>query len=198
MRDLYSQIRHGDRDNQQLGSTWLLIVFFLVTSLCAFYSASSAGTPSPFEIEGLLGQRAPDFSLKTIDGRSLSLSSLNGSVVLLNFWATWCPPCREEMPSLDRLFQRYRGRGLVIIAVSVDTSPSTVGGFLAGHSVDFTVLIDYQKKVSRDLYKVFMMPTTFLIDRKGVIVERYFGGQDWTEKRRMEKIEALLGARSNR
>ena len=169
----------------------LLLIALLL--FCSVFTAEGfAQPPSPFAVDKLSGQRAPDFTLKDINGNSVSLSSFKGKVILLNFWATWCPPCRSEIPSMNKLYQKLKGRGFMILAVSTDRAVVDVKDFLKTMPVNFPVVVDYNLTVSRSLYKVFMLPTTFLIDRKGVIVEKYFGDQDWTEPEIVKEIESLL------
>ncbi|HYQ47687.1 MAG TPA: TlpA disulfide reductase family protein [Thermodesulfovibrionales bacterium] len=107
--------------------------------------------------------KAPDFTLKDLQGRPLSLFALKGKVVLLNFWATWCPPCKAEMPSMNKLYNDIKARGFEVISISTDNSLSTIREFLSKNRLDFPVLFDENKSVTR-LYHVFSMPTTFLIE----------------------------------
>jgi len=168
---------------------------FLLLALCLLPFASSviyADPPSPFAGEKLINRRAPEFALKGLDGSTVSLSSYKGTVVLLNFWATWCPSCREEFPSLNNLSRQLKNRKFSIIAVSTDRSVSDVKDFLKEHPSDLTVVVDYSLSVSKSLYKVFVLPTSFLIDKKGVIVEKYYGGENWTDPEVVRKIESLL------
>lgn len=152
----------------------------------------SAEIPTPYAIESLTGQKAPDFTLIDLAGKSVSLSSQRGKVVVLVFWAPWCPPCKEELQSLNKLYQAYRSRGLVVLAVSSDKSPSSVKDFIAKNPVAFDILFDDKLSVSRDLYKAFMVPTTFVIDRRGVIFKKHFGEQDWTKPELVKEIDVLL------
>jgi len=154
-------------------------------------TGGSRDTASPGDTEKSVNNKAPDFSLKDAHGRSLSLSSLRGKVVLINFWATWCPPCKAEMPSMNRLYNEIRNRGFEIVAISTDNSLSTIRDFLARNRIDFPVLFDETKSVTRQ-YHVFSMPTTFLIDRNGMIVEKFYGEEDWTDPAIRKKIEKLL------
>jgi peroxiredoxin len=153
---------------------------------------ASADNPSPYAIESLSGQKAPDFTLTDLDGKSVSLASHKGKVVILVFWASWCPPCKDELQSLNKLYGMYKNRGLVILAVSSDRSLSTVKTFIAQNPVTFTILFDEKLSVSRDLYKAFMVPTTFVIDRRGIIFKKHFGEQDWTKPTLVKEIDALL------
>jgi len=154
-------------------------------------TGGSRDTASPVDAEKSVNSKAPDFSLKDAYGKPLSLSSLKGKVVLVNFWATWCPPCKAEMPSMNRLYNEIRSRGFEIVAISTDNSISPVKDFLAKNRIDFPVLFDETKSVTRQ-YHVFSMPTTFLIDRGGMIVEKFYGEEDWTDPVIRKKIERLL------
>lgn len=165
---------------------------FIKCAFCIFaFLVLSAQSPvSPFDVEGLPGTRAPQFSLKDAGGTYVSLTTLRGKVVVLNFWSTWCPPCRDEIPSLNRLYERYGDNGLVVLGVSTGSPASQVRGFLKDNAVSYPVLLD-GLEVSR-LYKVYTIPSSFLIDRGGVIVERYLGEKDWSSPEITEKIETLL------
>ncbi|HXX58175.1 MAG TPA: TlpA disulfide reductase family protein [Thermodesulfovibrionales bacterium] len=154
----------------------------------------TAEVPSPWGMDELIGKQAPDFTLKDITGRSLSLSSLKGKAVLVNFWATWCPPCRDEMPSLNRLFKAYKDQGLIVLAVSTDRSESTVKDFLSRYPADFQVFMDADMQTSRR-YRVFSMPTAFLLDRNGVIIKRYLGEEDWDSAEIRSEIGKALKAK---
>jgi len=147
---------------------------------------------NPFEGDALIGRPAPEFVLKDIEGRDVSLGFLRGKVVILSFWATWCPECEVEMPSLNRLYRRYRERGLGVLGVSADRSVSKVKAFLKKQPVDYPVVVDLDLKAVKK-YKVYSIPTAFIIDRSGVIVEKNFGLDDWTAPETTRKIEQLLG-----
>lgn len=176
------------------------LVFVAALLSCLFLPISNyqspipahAQPPSPFAVEKLVGQNAPDFNLKDINGEQVSLSSFKGKVVLLNFWATWCPPCKEELPALNRLQQALKNKGFVVIAVSTDRSASDAREFIRKNPANFIIALDSNLDVSKNLYKVFMIPSTFLIDKRGIIVKRYFGVQDWAGKKMLKEIEVLL------
>lgn len=163
---------------------YLLIVFAFL-----FLTAEA---PGPWGIDELAGKKAPDFILTDIHGKNLSLSSLKGRTVIINFWATWCPPCRAEMPSLNRLYKEYRTRGLVVLAISTDTSANVVKGYLNKNPFDFTILLDTDNKVSRQ-FRVFSIPTSFLIDKNSVIIQRYIGEEDWEAPEIKSKVKEALG-----
>lgn len=169
----------------------IAVVIATIGLLASLSMAQNREAPvSPFEIDSLENSKAPDFTLRDINGRVIKLSSLNGKVVLLNFWATWCPPCKAEMPSLNRLYAEMQSSGLVVIAVSTDKSAAPVREFLGKNHLDFTVLWDEKLSVTKQ-YKVFSMPTTFLIDRKGMIVEKFMGEYEWTDEEIKKKIRKL-------
>jgi len=170
----------------------LLVVGLLFILGVGASGAYAAEKPvSPFEIDKLA--RAPEFELKDLSGGRFLSSSLRGKVLLLNFWAPWCPACIEELPSLQALARDkiLKARGFEVVAVSVDQSLSDAKSLLRKKAPDLFVLIDGNKAVARQ-FKVFSLPTTLLIDKNGRIVEKFFGEYDWTDKEIREKIEKLL------
>jgi peroxiredoxin len=138
---------------------------------------------------------APDFAVPDLSGQAVRLSAYRGHVVLVNLWATWCPPCREEMPSMEQLHRRLKDRGFVLLAVSQDDGgAATVRPFVEQMKVTFPVLVDPQGEVGRK-YGVWGFPESFLVDREGRIVERVIGPRDWASTTQIARIEALLAAR---
>ena len=126
------------------------------------------------ELKGILtGQPAPDFTLKTIDGKTISLKDFKGKVVLINFWATWCPPCREELPLFEEIYEKYKDKGFVILAINTD--PENLQDFLKDFGVELTFPILIGDEKILDLYPVRGLPTSFLIDREGKIVKVRLG-----------------------
>ena len=111
---------------------------------------------------------APDFTLRTMSGPNMRLAEQRGRVVMVNFWATWCGPCRQEMPQLDRLYQKYRGAGFVLLGVNVDDDTRKAADVAGKLGVSFPVLLDTDKAVSK-LYDLSTMPSTVLIDRDGKV-----------------------------
>jgi peroxiredoxin len=126
-----------------------------------------------------IGKAAPDFTIRDSE-RAVSLSQLKGKVVVLNFWATWCPPCIEEMPSLVRMQQRMQAKGVTVLAVSVDVDDSNYRRFLKDHNVNLLAVRDPDQK-SNALYGTFKFPETYIIDRNGVMRRKFIGAVDWTE-----------------
>lgn len=125
------------------------------------------------------GVPAPDFSLPALDGQRVRLSDYRGKVVLFNVWATWCLPCVEEMPSMERLHQTMSGEDFKILAVSIDASGAeAVRAFMKQHSLNFTALSDPQNTIG-SLYQTTGIPESFIIDRNGTIVAKVIGPRDW-------------------
>jgi cytochrome c biogenesis protein CcmG, thiol:disulfide interchange protein DsbE len=139
------------------------------------------------------GDAAPAFGAPLLDGDTLSLSDLRGQPVLLNVWATWCPPCREEMPHLEELHTRYAPRGLRVVGVSVDTrgSEGAIRQFLDEAGVSFTILHDAADVVSRE-FRTIGVPETFLIDRDGIVRRRWIGKFDPLAEDVVADLEATL------
>jgi thiol-disulfide isomerase/thioredoxin len=136
---------------------------------------------------------APGFTLPATDGRQVSLRQYQGKVVFLNFWATWCIPCREEMPSLERLHQTYQAQDLVILSIDLKESADQVKAFFQKHGLSFPALLDQDGSVFRD-YLVAGMPTTYLIGRDGTMLARGVGGRDWLRAEALQLIQELIKA----
>ena len=134
---------------------------------------------------------APDFTLRTMGGPNLRLHEQRGSVVLLNFWATWCGPCREEMPHLNRLYEKYRRSGFVTLGVNIDDEPAKAAELAAKLGVKFPVLLDTDKNVSK-VYDMGGMPATVVIDRDGRVRFLHKGYREGFEKTYEQQIRALL------
>ena len=134
---------------------------------------------------------APDFTLRTMNGPNLRLAEQRGRVVMVNFWATWCGPCRQEMPQLDRLYQKYRASGFVLLGVNVDDDARKAADVAAKLGVSFPVLLDTDKAVSR-LYDLSTMPSTVLIDREGKVRYVHRGYLTGYEDNSDKQIRELL------
>jgi peroxiredoxin len=139
-----------------------------------------------------VGDRAPEFQLPSLDGRTVNLSSYRGKVVMVHFWATWCPPCVEEIPTLERLYRVYFGRDLEILAVSVDEGGAgAVGQFMQKNRFALPVLLNSDQSVSR-AYGTFKFPETYLVDREGVVRRKIIGAADWMSPAAQQVIQAML------
>jgi cytochrome c biogenesis protein CcmG/thiol:disulfide interchange protein DsbE len=121
------------------------------------------------------GFAAPDFTLEMLDGREMTLSNLRGQVILVNFWATWCPPCRKEMPAIQEVYDRYRDQGFVVLAVDLGDGDDQVRRFIEQMELTFPILMDRDRDVSRH-YRILSIPTTYFVDRSGVIQDIVIGG----------------------
>jgi peroxiredoxin len=142
----------------------------------------------PFASEGV---QPVDFSLPALDGVNVALSELKGKVVFLNFWATWCGPCEAEMPSMESLYQKFKDRGFVVLAVNLGESNGQVSGFMRNYNLSFTALLDRTSRIGTS-YGVQAIPTTFIIDRRGIIVARMIGSINWDTPEIAAAIETLL------
>lgn len=139
------------------------------------------------------GRQAPDFDLPALGGTRVRLSSYRGKVVLLNFWATWCLPCRHEMPAMEALYKELRGAGFEILAVSIDAGgKEAVASFAQELKLTFPILLDPGMKVM-DRFGVRALPTTYLIDHRGKIASVDVGPRDWTAKEMKERVRRLMG-----
>ena len=136
---------------------------------------------------------ATDFTLKTLDGKDVSLASYKGSVVFLSFWATWCGPCKQELPSVQALYDKLKAKGFTIVAVDVMEEEKTVSAFVKANRMTFPVLLDADGRVGGE-YDARSIPTNYLIDRHGKILARIVGydGTPWSSPERVALFEKLL------
>lgn len=159
-----------------------IVVAGLLLSILAAASPASSG---------LSGQPAPDFALKSSTGENLRLSEYRGDVVMINFWATWCGPCRQEMPLLDELYSRYRRVGFNLLGVNIDDDSRRAMDMISELGVTFPVLFDSRKDVSR-LYEVDAMPVTIIVDREGNVRHIHQGYKPGYEQKYLDEVRSLL------
>lgn len=181
---------------------WWGVGLLLALGFGAFYftreskeiSEINSATPvSPEKQSPQEGFLAPQFALSDLSGKMVSLQDLRGKVVLLNFWATWCGPCKREIPSLERLYQKRRDKGFVILAVNTErTSASTVSSFTEKYGMSFPILLNPQADVANN-YWIRAIPTSFLLDKKGVIRWKIVGGREWDDSGVLNRVDQLLG-----
>lgn len=180
------------------GALFLLVALFAAAGL--WFVVGSDGASSPV----VRGAAAPAFELARVaavtpaaagepEPERLGLAALAGRVVLVNFWATWCEPCEQEMPAMQRLYERLPRDRFELVAVSIDDEESKVVEFVARYSLTFPVLMDPGKRVS-EAYQTMGVPESLLIDRNGHVVERYVGPREWDAPEYVERIEALFEA----
>jgi len=160
-----------------LRAFWVVIVSGLLASLA--WAANTLSGP------------APGFALQSRDGEQVSLAALKGDVVMVNFWATWCVPCRQEMPHLQALYERYHGLGFELLAVNVEDNPEGARRWLEETPVTFPVLFDPKNQVSK-LYNVVAMPSTVLVGRDGTMRFIHHGYKPGYEGEYQTQIRALL------
>jgi peroxiredoxin len=134
---------------------------------------------------------APDFTLRSAEGRNLRLQEQRGQVVLVNFWASWCGPCKQEMPHLNRLYDKYRASGFVLLGVNIDDDPRAASSAAARMGLRFPVLLDADKAVSR-LYDLGSMPATVLVDRDGRVRFLHRGYREGVEDEYERQIRELV------
>lgn len=158
---------------------WTIFLVLLVAIPIILISLKEKESTSRFARPLQEGRPAPDFTFPDLDGRKVSLSDLKGKVVLVNIWATWCPPCREEMPSMQKLYDRFKGEAFEILAVSIDADGrKAVAPFTRKLNLTFPVLLDPKEKI-RSPYRITGVPESFIIDKNGILVQRVIGPLNW-------------------
>ena len=162
----------------------LSILIAIFSSLSMAQQAGKGLTPLPDR------PPAPDFVLMDMDGNQHQLSNYLGRVVIVNFWATWCPPCRAEMPSMQRAWEQLEKEGILMLGINVGEDEDTIFQFTANYPVAFPLLMDQDSKVINQ-WPVRGVPTTFVVDPKGRIAYRAIGGREWDDPELLVLIRAL-------
>jgi peroxiredoxin len=178
----FQWMKQGDFNSRNGRMKIRNIIFGLVVSIFAASSLASSG---------LEGRPAPDFALKSSTGENLRLSEYRGDVVMINFWATWCGPCRQEMPLLDELYNRYQRVGFNLLGVNIDDDSRRAMKMIEELGVNFPVLFDARKEVSK-LYSVEAMPVTVLVDREGTVRHVHHGYKPGYEEKYLDQVRSLL------
>ena len=160
---------------------WVFAWVAVIASICC-----SSGTGPAVQ-----GEAAPEFTFKDQSGKEVSLSRLRGKVVLVNFWATWCPPCVDEMPSLQQLQGRMANKPFELLALSVDDSWEAVNRFMKDNGFVLPVYADFDKRIST-LYGTSMWPETYIVDKKGKIAYKVVGAKDWTSSEVLKFLDVLV------
>ena len=144
-----------------------------------------------------VGKVAPDFNLPDLNEKEIRLSDFRGKVVFVNFWATWCKPCREEMPSMEVLYKNFEKDGLVILAISIDrvTTKKDIPPFVKSLNLTFPILVDSWGQTDKR-YKLMGVPETYIIDQQGILREKVIGPRDWTMLDNLQVVTQLLKAGS--
>jgi len=171
----------------------LSVVLIVLTSLSFTAEGGEDDLFSKIRISPIKGdKRAPDFSLKDLNGREVDIKQFKGKIIFLNFWATWCGPCKEEMPGLEVLHKQFKEKNFVLLTLSVDYEGlKPVQEFVNKHRYTFPVLLDPQGE-TLDLFEVKGIPTTFVIDKKGRMIGRAIGPRDWKSPEVFSLINLLI------
>jgi peroxiredoxin len=164
-----------------------LIVAVTVAFLISLWPSFSGASGPVIQV----GDDAPDFSLMSDTGQEIHLKDFRGKLVVLNFWATWCPPCIEELPSLERFHNRFAGQNVVVLGVSIDEDAAAYRQFLQKEGIQFLTVRDPDRKVSHS-YGTYKIPETYFIDKKGKVVQKVISSTDWTSPDMMSFMESLL------
>ena len=156
-----------------------VVLVFLVVAAVVIMFALKQNNPylkfSPLRV----GQPAPDFTLPGLDGKMVSLSDYRGHVVLVNVWATWCPPCVDEMPSMERLYQELKDENFEIVAISIDAmGAEAVASFMEKNNLNFAALLDPEGTI-KSVYQITGVPESFIVNKKGILVEKIIGPRNW-------------------
>jgi peroxiredoxin len=179
---------------RQIKIVILFSLLILATGFWLIFPKSDRLDPLTRRLAGKprVGEAAPDFLLPNVDGNLVHLGSFKGKVIFLNFWATWCPPCIQEMPWMESLYQRLKGREFEMVAVSIDEKgKETVGPFMEKYSLTLPVLLDRDKKISA-LYGITGVPETFIINKQGVVDLKIIGPQNWTDRKWRDYFDDLV------
>ncbi len=161
--------------------TWITTLLFLLLT----------GPLAAAELKPLPPRPAPPLSLPAPNGGSLDVAHLKGKVVLVNFWAVWCPPCRKEMPSMGRLADKLAGKPFTLVGVNVGESAEEVRGFLKQVPVSFPIVLDAEGQ-NLKAWQVFAFPTSYVLDKRGQVRMGLFGSIEWDTPETVAKLEALL------
>ena len=150
----------------------IILTLVLLVTGCSAGSEPPDGKSPTAPVEGTqVGNLAPDFQLQNLDGQAVSLSDFRGKPVLVNFWASWCPPCRSEMPYIQEIYEEWSDKGLLVLAINIGESSSKAEEFMQSYNLSFTVLLDTKQDVAQR-YNITGIPTTFFIDKDGIIQEK--------------------------
>jgi thiol-disulfide isomerase/thioredoxin len=177
---------------------WGVVVLLVVGAGVIYFTPNnkkiSTTNPVPLEKEAPQeGFLAPQFALQDLSGKMVSLKDFRGKVILLNFWASWCGPCKREIPSLERLYQKRYDKGFKIVAVNAErSSASQIASFAEKYRMSFPILLNPQGDVANN-YWVRAIPTSFLLDKKGKIRWKIVGGREWDGPDVLSRIDQLLG-----
>ena len=184
-------VKRNEKDfNYRVAVFIFIAVTVLVIILSLTLNNSSLEFSNQVAIEGDIP--APDFTFPGLDGKKVSLSDYKGKVVLVNIWATWCPPCVKEMPSMEKLYRKFKGENFEILAVSIDeTGLKAVAPFMEKTRLTFPALID-SKGTIKPVYRITGIPESFIIDKQGVLIKKIVGPVDWAAPQVFRFFSSLI------
>ena len=169
---------------------YLRVIFLVLICVLQAINIASAETSQPlYPVAGK--PLAADFTLKDSDGKVHQLKQYRGRVVIINFWATWCPPCRFELPSMERAYEQLKKDDVEILAINVGEDADTIFTFTADYPVTFPLLMDLDSSVIND-YPAMGLPTTYVIDTEGRVIYRAIGTREWDDDTLLNQIKALI------
>jgi peroxiredoxin len=178
--------------HRRWGLTFLWLLPALALLLVFVYGFLTREPADSGDTAPRIGTPLADFTLPDMQGHAVQLAALRGKVVFVNVWATWCPPCVEEMPTIQLLYERLHGRGLEVLAVSLDAlGAQVVEPFMQSHRLSFPTLLDTKNLVQR-LYRTTGVPESFIVDKRGILVEKVVGPRDWAHPQLLAQFERLL------
>lgn len=168
--------------------------------LCSFvliliFSSAGSGRALALDAAPQIGEHAPPFVLRDINGTTVSMAQDKGRVILLNFWASWCHACSAEMSSMNHLYNSLKNKGLEVFAISIDSSDKSLKSYVAKRAISFPVLFDRNGEGYFEQFGLIGLPATFLIDRRGIIVDKFLGTTDWDSPEIRSKILGLINSK---
>jgi len=172
-----------EEKEKPINLTVAFIVFLMITTLLVVWSLKQNNPffQSANQVPIRVGLPAPDFTFPGLDGKKISIFDYRGKVVFVNIWATWCPPCVEEMPSMQKLYQKLKGEKFEILAVSIDSQGAkVVAPFMKKYKLTFPALID-SMGTSKRIYKTTGVPESYIIDKDGILAKKVIGPLDWSQ-----------------
>ena len=170
------------------GQRIIIIVVFLIAIVIVLGRIVTMDINKPVRI----GDYAPDFSIKDMSGDIYKLSQKRGKVIFINFWATWCKPCLDEMPSIEEMFRMFKNDNIEVIGISIDKhGKDVVKSFIERFDISFPILLDLTEEVGLE-YGITGVPETFIVDEKGIIVEKVIGPRDWMNENSLKMVKYFL------
>ena len=180
------------QSRQSIRRSLTILVVFIAAASVIFYLLKERDSTSTRSSQIQLGLPAPDFAFPDLNGQEVSLSDHRGKVVFVNVWATWCPPCISEMPSMQKLYDRLKGESFEILAVSIDfAGREAVAPFMRKLNLTFPALLDPQGSI-QPLYGITGVPESFIVDKEGILVEKVIGPMDWADPKILSFFQDLI------